>query len=178
MEERCANQRPRVYDLIGGTYVLRVPVGCLIDSDMGWSFTALIAEHLDIELDNVFSVDVPMDLIPPTMTPYNSINYSHIDYVVRENVHALSHTSNLRHVRYVQLTGSIFGYVALLIILMLCAAIAIYWKCRKLKNGQCLGVKYTPTTEKVEIVETSEASDKPQVKPLWPQFGESIVKDV
>jgi hypothetical protein len=190
LNERCADERPVTHNIVSGTYLIRVPAGCVVEAENGWTFSSLMVEHLDVNLDNVFQVQINFNVTLPTIKPI-FVNYTQIDNLVTKKLKDLPSLDGLRPIKLVQLSGSVCGIIALIFILVITGLIFLYRKYKLCKKAKHFAVKYVPTAKEsepeIKIQEcdsnATNVETKPGwqptsfisgVKPLWPSLGPEL----
>ena len=163
LEERCRAQETNVRKLLPGTYIIRMLPGCKVQSSLGWSFEVMEVHRREITLNDILVLeDRNITFSKPTQTPVMNMVNHNISRIVAARHARLPSVTKLHYVHYLYASGSVAGYVALIIALIICViAIIVYVKRRKTRR-----LKPQPKDNGAGEVELELQTRKPA--PLYP----------
>ena len=119
VEERCPSENPRTFNLEANAYLLTVTAGCVLEGE-NWTFKGNTLDRYNLEIEESvqllpesFNVSLPVEL------PKVNFNLSAVNELLSRGYPALPDITDLNgNIKLVTLSGSVAGYVAVLIIVL------------------------------------------------------------
>lgn len=146
IELRCPGARPDSLQIIRGAYIITVNPGCTLESNVGWSVQSPAVTHKQVNVSASFiPIEIPSIVIPTGMIVRN-YNYTYLEELSGKVYRALPDMNWYRKLNYVQLTGSITGYICFLFICIgIIIAVVLYkYKYKnkpRRKQKPCIGTQ-------------------------------------
>lgn len=180
IEERCPTQPPQTFQLNANTYLLTANDGCVLEGN-NWKFqaTRIVREEVEIEdsvilLPDHFNVSFEIS----SKLKSTKFNYTEIEELVSERYSALPNMNLLsRNIRIVTLSGSVAGYIALIVLVALVIIVFVYRFLKKRSIARRKGVVFHPTVTSPAATEPADDVKEKAPPTIFKQFCASTSQD-